>query len=94
MLSPVQPNKNRTLASMTFTKSGGLMRRCQNNASLSGVFLPNIRYMTLGVAFTNASIKGCCKPLGVVAGASAINKLTFLFKSEFTERPANACAVP
>lgn len=50
--------------------------------------------MTEGVALTNASIKGWCNPLGVVAGAMAMNKLTLRFKEGLMDNAEKACAVP
>jgi hypothetical protein len=46
--------------------------------------------MTAGVALTNASMIGCLKPFGVVAGAKAMNRLTFLFKSGLIDKLAKA----
>ena len=55
---------------------------------------PKARKSTSGLVLTNASTMPLLSPAGDIAGAKAMNRLTFSLRPGCIESVAKACAVP
>lgn len=94
MLRACQPKRNERPISIRRTKIGGYRIDCHIVAELRMERRPKRRKRTCGEAFINESTIPFERPAGDIAGARAMNTLTFSLSFGCTARVAKACAVP